>query len=107
MEAFTKSVSVDIKAADAADEVEDEDEADIAARDEAFVTHEMRERVQLLREKRDGAAAATAAAASGEGGAAANAAAAEAREEAGEEDDDDDDDDDDALACLDWRAKRF
>ena len=42
MEEFQKSVGVDLKAAEAADEAEDEDEADIAARDEAFVTHEMK-----------------------------------------------------------------
>ena len=109
MEEFQKSVAPDLKAADAADAVDEEDDVDAAAREEAYVEHDLKQRVGQLKERRAEALARLPVVAAGGGdvGAAAPAAAGAGAEEEEGDDDDDDDDDIDLQAALDWRAKAF
>ena len=110
MEEFQRSVASDLAAADAADAVDEEDDVDAAAREEAYVEHDMRQRVGQLKERRAEALArlpAAAAVGSATGGGAADGAAGTGADKSENDDDDDDDDDIDLQAALDWRAKAF
>ena len=111
---FNELVQADLQAADAGDEVAEEEEEEAKLRAEISISRELERRVAGLRER----AAAASAARTGDGSAAAAAASSTSgpaktsppdddHDDDDDDDDDDEEDDEDALALLnsDWRAK--
>jgi hypothetical protein len=111
---FNELVQADLQAADAGDEVAEEEEEEAKLRAEISISRELERRVAGLRER----AAAASAARTGDGSAAAAAASSTSEpaktsppdddhDDDDDDDDDDEEDDEDALALLnsDWRAK--